>query len=96
MVMNHQYSTREGGEVPIDTMYIGKESLSERRSQEARYKRGSMTRRQDSQGRGSYKRYERFQSLNRNRRSQSCDRRGFYTEHSQLRSGSGEQDQRRS
>ena len=49
MVMNHQYSTREGGEVPIDTMYIGKESLSKRISQENRYITESMTRRQDLQ-----------------------------------------------
>ena len=48
--MNTQSSMRDGG-LPLDTMYMGKESLSRRRSQEQRERRESKTRRQDSQGR---------------------------------------------
>ena len=82
--MNTQYSMSGEGP-PLDTMYMGKESLSRRRSQEQRERRESRTRRQKSQGRVFVRRFDR--SYSRNGRSQLQNGRtgGFYSERSRSR-----------
>ena len=54
-----QYSTESHTEDTHNTMFMGTECLSRRRSQEARYRRESNKRRQDSQDRSYYRRYDR-------------------------------------
>ena len=87
-VTSAQFSMAKNGGDPLNTMFMGSESLSRRQSQEARNRRESNTRRQDYQGRGYYRRYNRSQSYNCNGRPQSQNGRvgDFYREHSQLRS----------
>ena len=63
-VTSAQFSMAKNGGDPLNTMFMGSESLSRRQSQEARNRRESNTRRQDSQGRGYYRRYNRSQSYN--------------------------------
>ena len=53
-MVNTQFSMVQKGGGSLNTMFMGTESLSRRKSQEARNRRESNTRRQDSQGRGYY------------------------------------------
>lgn len=63
-----------------DTIFISTKSLSRKRSQEAKKRRESLTRRQNSQGRGYFRIYNTTQSYDLNWRSQSQNGRkgGFY------------------
>ena len=70
-VANTKFSLAENDGSPLNKMFMGTESLSRWGSQEARNRRESITRRQDSQVRGYFKRYNRSLSYNRNGRSQS-------------------------
>ena len=82
----------ENGGGSLNTMFMGTESLSRRKSQEARNRRESNTRRQDSQERGYYIRYDTHHSYSHKGRLQSQnDRAGeFYRERSQSRSRYGQ------
>ena len=53
-MVNTQFSMAQNGGGSLNTIFIGTESLSRKKSQEARNRRESNTRRQDSQGRGYY------------------------------------------
>ena len=95
-IVNTKYATSQEPGV-MNTMFMGIESPSRRRSQEAREaRRLSNIRRYDSQGRGFVKTYDRSLSQNHDRRSQLRDLGRFQREHSrsrQSRLGKHERDQ---
>ena len=63
-VANTQYSTAQHNTTYHNTVFMGSESLSRRRSNDARNRRESATRRQDSKGQDYFKHYDRPQSQN--------------------------------
>ena len=80
-----QYASQGGEEVSI-TMFMGTNSLARKKSKEARKRRGSNTRRQDSRGQDYNRRYERLVSQNSQDGSLSQSGGQYPCEHSLSRS----------